>query len=234
MAKVRAAVAQVGNDTDPYNTLLTYTLNQPFGAHSRVSVPNTLPNAELKPEITTEYEFGTEWKALNDRIGVNFSFYNRKTRDQIIPLSRSAATGFTYKYVNAGLMENKGVELSLYGTPVKTGDFSWEVNLNWARNRNKIVKLTDDQKILVLSNAPFAVQLQAREGESFGSLVGYDYVYDAQGNKVVDEKGFYKRSAEQKVLGSVLPQFNGGALPSVRSYGVTLTLGLYSLHLFKN
>jgi hypothetical protein len=120
-------------------------------------------------------------------------------------------------------MENKGVELNLYGTPVKSGDFSWDVNVNWARNRNKIVKLTDDQKILVLTNAPFAVQLQAREGESFGSIVGYDYVYDDQGNKVVDAKGHYQRSAEQKVLGSVLPQFNGGVTNTLRYKDLSLS-----------
>ncbi len=222
LAKVRAAVAQVGSDTDPYNTLLTYELRQPFGSHSRVSVPNTLPNPLLKPEISTEYELGTEWRVLNDRLGLNLSYYNRVTTDQIIPLSRSAATGHTFKYVNAGKVENKGVEVNLFGTPVKTDDFSWDVNVNWARNRNKILKLTDDQKILVLANAPFAVQLQAREGESFGSIVGYDFVYDEQGRKITED-GYYLRSDEQKVLGSVLPDYTGGVTNTFNYKGVNLS-----------
>ncbi|AKD02540.1 SusC/RagA family TonB-linked outer membrane protein [Pontibacter korlensis] len=223
MAKVRAAVAQVGNDTDPYNTILTYSLNMPFGSESRVSVPNTLPNAELKPEISTEYEFGTEWRVFDDRLGLNATYYNRRTRNQIIPLSLSAATGFTYRYINAGEVENKGVEVNLYGTPVKTNDFSWDVNISWAKNENKIIKLTDDQKTMVITNAPFAVQLQAREGESFGSIVGYDYQYDDQGRRIVLANGYYARSSEQKVIGSVLPDFTGGVTNTFRYKGLSLS-----------
>lgn len=223
MAKVRAAVAKVGSDTDPYNTLLSYTLHQPFGSSSRVSVPNTLPNIGLKPEITTEYEFGTEFRVFDDRLGFNFSYYNRQTENQILPISRSAATGHTYKYVNAGLVENKGVELNLYGTPVRTDNFSWDVNVNWARNRNKIVELTNEQKTIILANAPFAVRLEAREGESFGSIIGYDYVYDDNGNRVVTAGGYYARSAEQKVIGSILPDFTGGVTNTFRYKGLSLS-----------
>ncbi len=214
--KLRAALAQVGNDTDPYNVTLAYLLYQPFGTDSRVSVPNTLPNANLKPEITSEYEFGTELKVLNNRVGLNLSYYNRRTRNQIIPLSRSAATGATYKYVNAGLLQNKGIELSLNAAPVSTENFKWDITLNWAKNNNRIVRLTTDQKTMVLANASFAVQLEAREGESFGSIVGYDFVYNEKGQKVVNEDGVYLRSDEQKVLGSVLPSFTGGVINALR------------------
>lgn len=217
--KLRAALAQVGNDTDPYNVTLAYLLYQPFGTDSRVSVPNTLPNPDLKPETTSEYEFGTELKVLNNRLGLNLSYYNRRTRNQIIPLSRSAATGATYKYVNAGLLQNKGIELSLNASPVSTENFKWDVTLNWAKNNNKIVRLTADQKTMVLANAPFAVQLEAREGESFGSIVGYDFVYNEKGQKLVDEEGVYQRSDDQKVLGSVLPSFTGGVINAFRYKG---------------
>ncbi len=221
--KLRAALAQVGNDTDPYNVTLAYLLYQPFGTDSRVSVPNTLPNPDLKPEITSEYEFGTELKVLNNRLGLNLSYYNRRTRNQIIPLSRSAATGATYKYVNAGLLENKGIELSLNASPVSMENFKWDITLNWAKNNNKIVRLTTDQKTMVLANAPFAVQLEAREGESFGSIVGYDFVYNEKGQKVVDEEGTYLRSDDQKVLGSVLPSFTGGVINAFRYKGFNLS-----------
>ncbi|MCF0071162.1 SusC/RagA family TonB-linked outer membrane protein [Dyadobacter sp. CY261] len=217
--KFRGALAQVGNDTDPYNTVLSYLLYQPFGGDSRVSVPNTLPNPDLKPEITSEYEFGTEIKVLNNRLGINLSYYNRRTRNQIIPLSRSAATGATFKYINAGLLENKGIELSLNASPVSTEHFKWDVTLNWAKNNNKIVRLTTDQKTMVLTNAPFAVQLEAREGESFGSIVGFDFVYNEKGQKVVNEDGVYLRSDDQKVLGSVLPSFTGGLINALRYKG---------------
>ncbi|WP_143061550.1 SusC/RagA family TonB-linked outer membrane protein [Dyadobacter sp. SG02] len=221
--KLRAALAQVGNDTDPYNVTLAYLLYQPFGTDSRVAVPNTLPNPDLKPEITSEYELGTELKVLNSRLGLNLSYYNRRTRNQIIPLSRSAATGATYKYVNAGLLENKGIELSLNASPVSTENFKWDITLNWAKNNNKIVRLTTDQKTMVLANASFAVQLEAREGESFGSIVGYDFVYNEKGQKVVNEDGVYLRSEEQKVLGSVLPSFTGGVINAFRYKGFNLS-----------
>lgn len=223
LAKVRAAIAQVGNDTDPYNTALTYSLNTPFGANSRLSVPNTLPNMNLKSELTTEYEFGTEWRVFDDRLGFNFAYYNRQTENQIIPLSMSAATGFTSRYINAGLVENKGVELNLYGTPVKVGDFSWDVNVNWAKNKNKIVELTEDQKTMVIVNAPFAVQLVAREGESFGSIIGYDFKYNDNGEKIVLPNGRYALSDEQKVIGSILPDFTGGVTNTFRYKGLTLS-----------
>ncbi|WP_353721201.1 SusC/RagA family TonB-linked outer membrane protein [Dyadobacter sp. 676] len=221
--KLRAALAQVGNDTDPYNTVLSYQLYQPFGTDSRVSVPNTLPNPDLKPEITSEYEFGTEMKVFDNRLGVNVSYYNRRTRNQIIPLSRSAATGATFKYINAGLLENKGIEISLNASPVSGEDFRWDVTLNWAKNKNRIVRLTADQKTMVLASAPFAVQLEAREGESFGSIVGYDFVYNEKGQKVVNEDGVYLRSDEQKVLGSVLPSFTGGLINAFRYKGFNLS-----------
>ena len=221
--KLRAALAQVGNDTDPYNVRLAYLLYQPFGTDSRVAVPNTLPNPDLKPEITSEYELGTEMKVFNNRLGVNLSYYNRRTRNQIIPLSRSAATGATYKYVNAGLLENKGIELSLNASPVSTEHFKWDVTFNWAKNNNKIVRLTTDQKTMVLANASFAVQLEAREGESFGSIVGYDFVYNEKGQKVVNEEGVYLRSDDQKVLGSVLPSFTGGLINAFRYKGFNLS-----------
>ena len=221
--KLRAAIAQVGNDTDPYNVTLAYLIYQPFGTDSRLAVPNTLPNTDLKPEITSEYELGTELKVFNNRLGLNFSYYNRRTRNQIIPLSRSAATGATYKYVNAGLLENKGIELSLNASPVSTENFKWDVTLNWAKNNNKIVSLTTDQKTMVLANAPFAVQLEAREGESFGSIVGYDFVYNEKGQKLVNEDGVYLRSDDQKVLGSVLPSFTGGLINAFRYKGFNLS-----------
>lgn len=221
--KLRAALAQVGNDTDPYNVTLAYLLYQPFGTDSRLSVPNTLPNPDLKPEITSEYEFGTELKVFNNRLGLNLSYYDRRTRNQIIPLSRSAATGATYKYVNAGLLQNKGVELSLNASPVATEHFKWDITLNWAKNNNKIVRLTTDQKTMVLASAPFAVQLEAREGESFGSIVGYDFVYNDKGQKVVNEDGVYLRSDDQKVLGSVLPSFTGGVINAFRYKGFNLS-----------
>ncbi|GAB2776069.1 SusC/RagA family TonB-linked outer membrane protein [Rhabdobacter roseus] len=221
--KLRAALASVGNDTDPYNTLLSYELRQPFGSDSRVSVPNSLPNQNLMPEITNEFEIGTELRFFGNRLGLNASYYNRQTKNQIIALSQSATTGYTNRFTNAGLVENKGVELSLNATAIQANNFSWNINVNWARNRNKVVKLTDEQKIYVLVNAPFAVQLQAREGESYGSIVGYNFVYDDNGNKIVDADGAYLRSNEQEVIGSVLPDFVGGVTNTFRYKNLSLS-----------
>jgi outer membrane receptor protein involved in Fe transport len=221
--KLRVAIASVGNDTDPYHTMLTYQLRQPFGSNTRVTVPNIQPNTHLKPEITTEYELGADLKFFRNRLGLSLSYYNRQTKNQIMALNQSASTGYTSRYINAGLIENKGTEFSLTANPIRKKDFRWDLSFNFARNRNLVVKLTPNQKTIVLATAPFAVQIHAREGESYGSIVGYNYVFDENGNKIVNSNGRYRRSAEQEVLGNVLPDYVGGVSNSLRYKGVSLS-----------
>ena len=129
-AKLRANYAEVGNDTNPYNVFNTYTVYAPFGSAGVASNNGSLKNPILKPERTNSYEVGLEANFLNRRLGFDVSYYNSQTEDQITPVPVSTATGFTSKLLNAGTIENKGVEVSLNLNPIRTDNFRWELMLN--------------------------------------------------------------------------------------------------------
>ena len=124
----------------------------------------------------------------------------------------SGATGYTERVINAGKINNSGVELLVFGTPIKTSDFSWDVTVNYAKNKNKVLDLPDGLDKIQLASAPFGgAYLNATEGATFQELFGYDYVYDDNGNKVIDEdNGFYVRSGELTSMGSALPDYTAG------------------------
>ncbi|RAI99455.1 TonB-linked SusC/RagA family outer membrane protein [Chitinophaga skermanii] len=204
-AKVRVGWAQVGNDTDPYQLALVYDPVQAFQGNSGYKLPNIQNNAALKPEITSSWETGITLKALNNRVGLDVTYYNSNSRNQIINIPTSTAYGFDSKYVNAGKINNQGIEVSLNVVPIVTKDFEWNVNVNWSRNRNKVVKLIDGVSSLTLADA--LVTLVAAEGQPYGQLMGYDFVYDANGKKVVKADGTYARTEQLRPLGSVLPDY---------------------------
>jgi len=176
-----------------------------------ISVASTKNNASLKPERTKSIEAGLEMGFLQNRLGFDFALYKSNTVDQIMPVSVSYATGRSAKYVNAGEIENKGVELRLNGTPVKTSSgFQWDVAINWARNRNKVVKLEGDIKNLEIASLQGGVTINARVGEPYGTIQGQDYVY-LNGKRVVGPLGYYDFSpTSDVVLGNINPDWTGG------------------------
>jgi outer membrane receptor protein involved in Fe transport len=230
MGKVRASWAQVGNDTDPYRNTLTYSapldanlFPYSFGGSALYSLPLTLNNPNLKPEATQSFEVGAELRFLQNRLGLDVAVYNNATIDQILPVEVSGATGYRYVLVNAGKMTNKGVEVALTGTPVKLNNgFEWDVAITWARNRNKLVELTEGVTNYTLANAPFAVSLNAIVGESYGSIRGTDFVYDQSGNRVIDADGRYVASSV-KTIGNILPDWTGGISNTFRFKGFDLS-----------
>jgi len=228
-AKVRGSWAQVGNDTDPYRTSLTYAnmldvdLNPyhapPYGLYT---LPNTLNNAELKPEMTRSWEVGAELKFFDNRLGVDFTYYNKASKNQIIPVAVSGASGYSFQVLNAGLITNKGFEIFLMAVPVKVKNiFDWTITANFAKNTNQVVELYPGIDNLQLGTAPFKVTVNALVGQSYGQLMGTDYIYDENGNKVVGSNGRYLSSAT-KALGSVLPDWNMGVGNEFRVYGFDL------------
>ncbi|PSL43054.1 TonB-linked SusC/RagA family outer membrane protein [Chitinophaga niastensis] len=229
--KLRLGWAQVGKGTIPYSTALAYLAEENFGSTANITVPDRLNNEKIRPEITTEVEAGLEARFLHNRLGIELSVYDKKSKDQIIPLTISASSGYTTAIINAGLIRNKGLELALTGTPIRTkSGFTWELGFNFAHNRNKIEKLYEDLAKgirvtnLLLANAPFAVSVNAREGETYGSIVGYAVKRDANGHKLVDANGFYIRAAQQSVLGNALPDYTGGFSTAFNYKGITLGL----------
>ena len=207
--KIRAGWSSIAQGTDPYSRLTYSTIRIPFGGAPQYSDPDTSNNPNIKPEIKKTKEIGLEASLFKSRVSIDFTYYDVKSQDLIIPLPVDPSTGFLFKTINAGNMTNRGIEAMVNVVPIKTNDFSWNITWNYAQNRNKLVELKDDLKNYILTNAPFRVQLAAQVGQPYGVILGTDFVYDANGNKVIDGNGLYKASGI-KSLGSILPQYNMG------------------------
>ncbi|MBP1675538.1 MAG: SusC/RagA family [Bacteroidetes bacterium] len=204
-AKFRLGWAQVGNDTDPYQLYKVYEAVTAINGNIAYNLPSQLNNLNLKPEITTSIETGLQVQLFKNLIGLDFTYYNNTSRNQIISLPTSDAFGYTSKLINAGEINNHGVEITLNANPVKTKNFDWNLTANFSKNTNKIIELSDAVSRLDLSTT--LVTLSAQEGESYGQLYGYDFVYADNGRKVVGSDGLYLRTQQLVPLGSVLPDF---------------------------
>jgi len=225
--KVRASWAQVGSDTDPYRTAIIYSLGadnyngQPVG-----SVTNTpIPALDLKPEITTSFEVGTDLRFLNNRIGLDLTYYSKETKDQILSAPISKASGSANKIINAGLVTNKGVEVLINATPVKTQDLRWDVTLNFSTNKNKVVKLVEGVPAYLFGQDRL-LYIQSYPGEEYGNLRGGFWLRDENGKQLVDNTGaplFDAATAHYKILGNFNPDWLGGI-------GNTITYKAFSLY----
>ncbi|WP_423130278.1 SusC/RagA family TonB-linked outer membrane protein [Gaoshiqia sp. Z1-71] len=211
--KIRANYGETGNGTSAYQVYNVYAISDPFNGNPQFTNDVRLKNQNLKPELTSEIEFGLEGGFYKNRLGFDFSYYTRDTENQIVPIEVSGAGGYTSRVINAGKINNKGVEVLLYGTPVKLKDFSWNITLNYAKNKNKVMSLPEGLDKIQLASAPFGgAYINAVEGATFQEVYAYDFVYDDKGNKVVDEEGMYITSGELTSVGSVLPDYTAGIL----------------------
>ncbi|TBW27429.1 SusC/RagA family TonB-linked outer membrane protein [Gramella sp. KN1008] len=221
-AKLRAGWAKVTNDAGAYSVNNTVSAGDPFGSTPIYFISDTSQNPDLKPESTEEAEIGLEAQLFNRRLGLDISAYKKNTTDQILPVQVSPASGFNFKYVNAGEMENKGIELALYGSPIKSDDFEWNINVNWAKNENTVVSLFEDgENLLLFSNWSTAVN--ARKGEPYGTITGTNYVFDeATGQRVVGSDGKYLRTASTtEIIGNIQPDWTGGVNNTFRYKGLS-------------
>lgn len=213
--KFRASIAQIGSDTDPYETSLAYAAPVLFGSSSYILQSTFLPNNNLRPEKSTEVEAGLELKFLNNRLGLDFTAYHRITNGLIIPLSISPATGFTNIYENAGKSRNQGIEVGLSGTPVLTKNFSWTSALNVSMNRSKLLSLeipglnNDSAYIVGTERRRNSVSTEAIVGQPLFVLTGTDYTY-LNGKKVIDENGHYVPTGTGQILANLEPKYIGG------------------------
>jgi TonB-linked SusC/RagA family outer membrane protein len=238
--KLRANYAQVGNNA-PWGSLQdVYDKPNPFGTATLFSLPNIKNNRELEPETTKSYEFGLEASFLRSRLGFDVTYYNTKSIDQIIPVSVSFATGYSSKYVNAGTVVNKGVELSIYATLVQTSNFSWTTNINWTSNRNKVVALYDSSKNLQVASFQGGVSINATLDQPYGTIQGKTW-QTLDGERLVGSNGRYAiTSTTDNVIGNINPDWTGGIyntfkyknlslgfLVDVRKGGDVFSLDLY-------
>ena len=209
--KARVNWAQVGNDTDPYNVYNVYRAYTKIDENTPgYRLDNTLNNSELKPESTTSWEAGLELSFFTNRLGLDFTYYITDTKNEILPLTVSGITGFFDKMINSGEIENKGIEVSLHGSPVKINSFEWNSTLTFASNKNKVKSLAEGVDYYRIQAAPFQVEVGAMVNEGYGVIMGTNYVYDSNGNKVVDENGLYLATDGAEVIGNIFPDFTGG------------------------
>lgn len=221
--KIRANYATVGNDAPWGSIINTYTTQPLYGSGTLFSYPLTTNNPTLKPEQTESTEIGLDMAFFNNRLGFDASYYNTNTKNQIIPVSVSAATGFTNTYVNAGTINNKGVEVSLYGTPVRTPNFTWNVNVNWTKATSKVMELYNDSKNLQLASFQAGITVNATLGQPYGTIQGKDYVYNANGEKVIGANGYYQSTTTTtNVIGNINPDWIGGIQNSFKYKNVSL------------
>jgi TonB-linked SusC/RagA family outer membrane protein len=207
--KVRFGWAQVGSDTDPYRLYGTYRGKESLGTNPTYTVPNPLNNEDLKPEKTSSWEVGADVRFFLGRLGLDVTYYDMRTEDLIFPVTVTGATGYQSFITNAGEMTNKGWEILLTANVLEYENFSWNLTLNWAKNKNELVKLIEGVENLRLQNGPFSVSVNATVGQPYGTILGYDYNY-IDGQRLVDESGMYATSDDIVPLGSVMPDWTGG------------------------
>ena len=221
--KVRANYATVGNDA-PWGSITdVYDKPNPFGSTLLFSLPPTKNNSNLKPENTISKEVGLEMAFIKNRLGFEASYYHTNTVDQIIPVAVSAGTGYTSKFINAGNIENKGIELSLYGAPVRKNDFNWNMNINYTRNRNEVLSLYNESKNLQLGSFQGGVSLNASIGKPYGELQAISYQM-LDGQRIVKDNGLYLlTTTTSNVIGNINPDWIGGMNNSFRYKNLTLS-----------
>ncbi|WP_019967909.1 SusC/RagA family TonB-linked outer membrane protein [Segatella maculosa] len=224
--KVRASWAKVGHDTWPYLLQLMYEMApHNFGKYPMASITNdVIPNKKLKPTMTNSVELGFELKFLNNRIGLDVTYYNQHSRDQILRMNTAHGSGYRFKMVNAGDIENRGIEIVLNTRPIDLQDFSWDLNMNFAKNKNKVRKLANGVDEFELSSARWlGVKIVAKVGENYGCIMGQDFLRNANGDVIIDGKtGLPKITDDLKVLGNATWDWTGGLTTNFRYKNLTL------------
>lgn len=212
LGKLRLNYAEVGNDAPFASITDTYNQLAPFSGTPLVTVPNTKNNPDLKPERTKSLEAGLEMNFLQSRVGFDLALYKANTVDQILPVSVSYVTGYYFKFVNAGEIQNKGIELKINATPFKFSGFQWDLTLNWTRNRNEVVSLVEGIDNLQIASLQGGVTINARVGEPYGSIQGTDFVFDpTTGKRMIGDDGYYLISpTSDKLIGNINPDWTGG------------------------
>ena len=210
--KVRASWAKVGGDTDPYQLSLTYGLSDIVFQQTSLGLikSSSIPYHDLKPTSTYSWEVGTDLRFFKGRIGLDLGYYFSSTRDQILGLPVSAATGYSKAMVNAGEIQNRGVEMLLTFIPVQTRDFSWTGTLNFARNRNLVKSLHEEVKDYQLAQARWAnAYIYASEGQPYGVIVGPAFNRNEDG-EIIMVNGLPTYTQEVQVLGNGTYDFTLG------------------------
>lgn len=241
-AKIRGSWAQVGNDTNPYNINTAYKLNTYTSASANyygLAIPTKMNSTNLKPERKNAWEVGLDWRFVDNRFGIDLTYYKENTKDQIMEISVPYQSGVTSQLINAGNIQNKGIEVAANIVPVRTKDLEWNIGLTYTKNDNKIISLHKNvADYIVLSGDPaygnYRIGSVAKIGSSYGTLVTDSYIkYDkTSGLAVLDWKESEKRvnymrnSTEITEIGSIVPDFLGSISTDLKYKNWSLHVGL--------
>ncbi|OFX60291.1 MAG: hypothetical protein A2066_02190 [Bacteroidetes bacterium GWB2_41_8] len=231
--KIRLSYAMVGNDADAYVTATNFLKANPGdGQRGDIVFPyngigsylqsNILGNPNLKPEITNEFEVGTDLRFFSNRLGIDFAFYNKVSKDQIFSAPLAPETGFGSKVVNAAEIQNRGLELALNIVPVKFKDFSWEINLNYSKNRNKVLSLTEGVESIRLAGFT-APGIFIMADKPYGVIWGSQFMRNDKGEILVDDDGYEMSAAESGPIGNAMPDWIGGIRNTLTWKGISLS-----------
>jgi len=211
----RAGYAQVGSDTEPYRLESTYSYGASYGSSQGVTLSSVLESNNLKPEQLTSYEIGTDLRLFNNRVGLDFTYYNTYNENQIISVPVSGGSGYSSQYINAGKIRNYGVEAILSLVPVKMPNdgFRWDMKFNFSANRSRIIDINDeyDQYIYawnaIYTDADARVFAIARKGDAMGNIYGTGLMKTDKGEMIVDATGLPIADPEIIKLGNYNPDF---------------------------
>lgn len=241
-AKVRLGLAQVGNDTDPYQLSAVYNAQTAVQGQPAYSESSILVNPNLKPEISTSIETGLDLRFFGNRLGLDLAYYNTESRNQLLPLELSITTGYARRFINAGLIRNKGFEATLNITPLKSRDFTWDLAFNFSTNRSEVAELFTDpisgQEVTRYVMASRYVSVEARVGEQMGDMYGigfqrvsddpdspyFDPTGEHVGKVVYNNQGKPVATANLIKLGNYNPDWLGGISNTFSYKGLTLNV----------
>ncbi len=230
--KLRGAGSQSGGAVGPYNLALTYGYGEAINGNPTGYINSgTIPNLNLKPLTSISYEVGTDLRFLNNRIGIDATYYVRNTRDDIVTAQISSASGYGNVLINAGKIENKGVEFLLTTTPVRTNAFEWNSSLNFSYNDSKIIRITDRVNSFIMATSRTGAAgdegspafIYQEVGQPYGIIKGYSYQRDENGEIVYDRNGF-PRKGEIKKLGQGVHPYTVGLYNTFSYKGVHLNV----------
>ncbi len=223
--KLRASYASVGSDLDPHNLDIAINNGNFYGANPSATIGNQFRGGGIRPALTKAYEAGIELRFFN-RIGLDVTVYENNNTDQIIGVDVSSASGFTTAQINAGNIVSRGIEVSINGTPIKTRNFSWELSLNWARNRNQVEELAPGINSYLYATNRYDTRLEHRVGGEWGMYYGRKWKVDEKtGKTLIDQTGQPLYDINQPI-GQVLPKWTGGMFNSFRYKGFDLTFSV--------
>ncbi len=222
--KVRGSWAKVGNTAAAYYKNGIYLLGQPYIGNSIQAIPDYTFDPNLKPEFTEEYEFGVDLQFFGGRIGIDATYYNRNSTDQIAPLSLPYSTGYTRYYTNFGKMNNHGVELGVNLVPVMTKNFKWDMFLNYTRNVSEVKELTEGLDRITLNTGFSSPTVVLEVGQPYGMLYGSKFARDDEGNYLVDPaSGGYIEADEAGFLGDPNPKYKASMTNTFTYKGFSLS-----------